>query len=240
MKARQKMQQEQSNEQLSPDAEFDGQFTGDDFVIPRWRIDKNTGQFVNSVTGATKDKLMAVVLRIGRSRIFWGKFQGADTELLCYSSDGIGPDNQDTPYGNVVNSATGQVKICDGCEMSKWHDNKRPECSELFNYLLLEPNSNVPSVLSLSRMRMKIARELNTLVRFSGVKKWVEFWTELQSHPSGDFHQLQFKEADENDQWKTHARQVLKTKTLRLTSPEQTGNYDAAPSVDPDTGEVIQ
>lgn len=231
------MQNENTNEHLSPDAEFDGEFGGEDFVIPRWRIDKNSGEFVNSVTGASKAKLVAVVLRIVRSRIYWGKFQGKDTELLCYSVDGKMPADQDTPYGAM--DAETKTKLCNGCAMSEWTNSKRPKCSELFNYLLLEPNSNVPSVLSLSRMRMRMARELNTLVRFSGVKRWIEFSTMLESHPNGDFFQLQIRESEYNDQWLEYARQVLKTKTLKLTSPEQQSNDNSETVIDPETGEVL-
>lgn len=236
------MQQEQSSNHPSPDAEFDGEFTGEDFVIPRWRIDKNSGQFINSVTGATRDTLIAIVLRIGRSRIFWGKFKGKDTELLCYSNDGIMPADQNTPYGNMVEDFNehGKTKICDGCAMAQWDDKKRPECSQIFNYLLLEPSSSVPSVLSMSRMRAKTARELNTLVKFCGVKSWIEFSTFLQSHPSGDFQQIQIKESYHNDEWLEHARQVLKTKMLKLTSPEQPGQgNDTEPAIDAETGEVL-
>jgi len=228
------MQNESTNEHLSPDAEFDGEFTGDDFVIPRWRIDKQTGMFVNSVTGASKESITAVILRIGRSRILWGKFQGSDTELLCYSTDGIEPADQDTPYGFV----DAQRKICNGCPKAEWLNGKRPECSALINYLMLEPSSNVPSVLSLSGVRLRVAKSLNTLVKFSGVKTWIEFSTELQNHPNGDFYQLHFSEAEYNTEWLEYARQIMKTKTLRLTSPEQPDN-EASPSIDPETGEVL-
>lgn len=239
------MQQEQLgeeryNESASPDAEFTGEFSQSDFVVPRWTIDKDTGQFTNSVTQETLDELLAVVLRIGRSRLFWGRFKGGETELKCYSSDGVEPDDQNTPFGNIIDGPTGKMKTCDGCAMAEWKNGEPPQCSEIYNYLVMQPDNDIPSVLSLQRMRFKVAKQLNTLIRFAGIRTFVRFTTEREESKNGSFWQLRFIQHDKNKKWINTARQVLKTRLIPLTSPPTVEDAQSEqPTIDHETGEVI-
>lgn len=223
-------------------------FDSDDYSLPRWKVDKDTGSFVNTMTGEEKSELTAIVLKADKSRFYWPSDFKVDNLPICHSLDGLRPvDQTDTnPWGGKRNKAG---IWCIGCAASAWNNGERPKCAVSYNYLLLDVETDVMAVLNLSRARTKTAKALNSLWRLNGVRFSVRLFTEVEQSPRGSFYQVRFALADKQKNWGEYALQMHQTKDMRLTgSIEQSHEFDTEEliieglttpqNIDKETGEV--
>jgi hypothetical protein len=203
-----------------PPAELTGQFDDEDFSLPRWKVSRDTGNFVNTVTGEEKQVLDAVVIMADKSRFLWPEKFNTDNQPLCYSINGVNPYDTNTKFGRRDQAGN---KWCRGCPMSEWLTNSSdervpPRCAVSYNYLVLDLDSGFVSVLNLGRARTKTAKALNALWRTTGVKAHVRLYTETERHPSGTFWQVRFNLVDVLADWREFAKMMIENRSLQLTS----------------------
>jgi len=192
--------------------ETDG-FDETDLVLPRWRISKEDGQFLNNVTGESRPQLEVVIIRADKSRFYWPPEFREDNMPICYSIDGIHPatypDNLGNHYDNQI--------WCKGCEMASW-DKGKPPCSISYNYLLCDIEDGSMAVLNLSRARAKVGRELNSYWKLYGVSRPVLLWTERLNHVKGTFYQVRYQVQPRLGSWTNYVSLMLSNRGTKLTS----------------------
>ena len=209
-------------------------FTSEDLSLPRWKIGKQDGLLINTMTGEQKSQLIAIPIRADYSRFMWPDKFNSTNLPVCYSSNGFVPDVDNPP-----------AERCTICPMAEWIDGKRPKCGKSYNYLLLDAETDILSVLNLSGARVPTARALNSFFRLNGVKFKLTFNTELERSAKGEFWQVHFKIADRNKEWWQYARLVQDNRGLLLTggvNVELDNVTDSVipVSIDPETGEVTE
>jgi hypothetical protein len=221
----------------------DVSFDSEDYALPRWKIDKATGEFVSTVTGESKPHIMAVIIKADKSRFMWPQKFNKDNLPDCYSTNGVFPVDSGTKYGTFNDRG---VKVCNNCPMAEWVNGDKPRCAVSFNYLLLDLDTDQLSVLNLSRSRAKTAKALNSLWRLNGVQFALTFYTEIEKNPSGDFWQVKFQMAQRVERWQPYAIKMIESRNIELTGSIETVKDELTeleeitkPEVDPQTGEVI-
>jgi hypothetical protein len=220
----------------------DVSFSPDDYILPRWKIDKRTGFFVNTVTGEEKQTLLAIIIKVDKSKFMWPKKYGESNLPDCYSVNGITPFDDNTRYGQFRNG----VKSCVGCPLAEWVNGEKPRCAISYNYLLADLDTDQLAVLNLSRSRSKTARGLNSWWKFNGVKYSVSFFTEIEKTPGGDFWQVRYQICEKINEWQPYAIQMLESKTIELTGSmeiarlELTEPEELTTDINLTTGEVSE
>lgn len=190
--------------QYSP-MQDDLNFGNDDLTLPRWKINK-VGMFVNTMTNEEKPELTAVPLRADVSRFMWPPKFAAGNLPLCYSTDGITP-SIDAGYSDK----------CSTCPMQQWQNGDKPKCAKSYNYLLLDTETGIPSVLNLSRARTVTARALNSFFKLNGVRFTIRFYTVLEQADAGEYWQVKFVIVEQNRNWQQYAMLMLENRGLLLT-----------------------
>lgn len=194
----------------------DVDFDSEDVSLPRWKVDKDNGFFVNTMTGEQKEHLVAVVIRADKSRFCWPSEFDTTNKPVCYSVNGIFPVDQSGKFGAKV----GNGYVCKGCPLAEWTQGQKPPCAISYNYLLLDTETEILSVLNLSRSRTKTARSLNSFWRLNGVMFSLLFYSEKTKTTKGSFYDVKFQISEKltADVWPNFARKMLQTKTMLLTS----------------------
>ena len=221
-------------------------FEPEDLTLPRWKVD-NSGKFVNTVTGEEKEQLTIIILKADRSRFYWPETFSPENLPLCYSVNGVFPEDQSTSFGKEVNGR----KVCNGCSMANWSNGSKPKCAISYNYLLMDLETERMAVLNLSRARTATARALNSQFMSRGIKDTILLYTEREKASNGvSFWQVRFQvvETLEPESWQEFAMMMHRSKPLELTgSIEQVKEevvIEASPApniqVNPETGEVTE
>jgi hypothetical protein len=188
-------------------------FDETDLVLPRWRISKEDGQFLNNVTGESRPQLEVVIIRADKSRFYWPPEFREDNMPLCYSIDGIHPAIRPDGWGTHRDD---QI-WCKGCVASLWDEGK-PLCSISYNYLLCDIDDGSMAVLNLSRARAKVGRELNSCWKLYGVSRPVLLWTERFNHVKGTFYQVRYQIQPRLGSWSNYVSLMLANRGTKLTS----------------------
>lgn len=203
----------------------DLQFSAEDLSMPRWKIDKS-GNFANTMTGEIKSLLNVVPVRADVSRFYWPPEFKPDNLPICYSSNAITPD-----VNNPVSAH------CVDCPAALWTDEK-PRCAKSYNYLLLDIETDILSILNLSRARTPTARALNSFFRLNGVKFTLQFSTSFERTQRGEFWQVCFTILHKNPDWYEYARMISSNRGLLLTGGVSTERETIAEEiVNVETGE---
>jgi len=191
-------------------------FDETDLVLPRWRISKEDGTFLNNVTGESRPQLEVVIIRADKSRFYWPPEFREDNMPLCYSIDGIHPVNQNADENQCGYRHDGYI-WCKNCPMALWTTGK-PACAISYNYLLCDVDDGSMAVLNLSRARAKVGRELNSCWKLYGVSRPVLLWTERFNHVKGTFYQVRYQVQPRLSSWTNYVSLMLANRGTRLTS----------------------
>jgi len=212
----------QQDEKLSflPSSEMAAAFDTEDYSLPRWKIDKQSGDFTNTVSGEVKSIIRAIIIKADKSRFFWPEKFNKDNQPVCYSVDGVRPEDQSKKQRYGVKTPNGGI-ICAGCPAAQWVGDEKPKCSISYNYLLLDLDTGLLSVLNLSRARAKTARAINSIWRLQGVRTPIVLTTVFERGDAGDYYGIEFTAEPSLTDWMEYARQMLSSKSLRLTGTLQ-------------------
>lgn len=231
----------------------------EDYSFPRWRIDRNSGLFVNDMMGTEREIIQAILLGWDKSRILWPEYGKDNGNKLpkCYSINGVFPVNQSdsNPYGR--RDEAGRI-WCTGCPKSSW-DFGKPECAITYNYLLLDMDDEMPGVLNLARTRVKVAKSLNGFHRLNTLggrpKRWVQLYTEQEDTDFGKIWGVKFQRGELLSQdWQDTAQEMMAQVQHFVLTGDMRGDWDNAgpdtepgptaaltePTINPETGEVYE
>lgn len=226
----------------------------EDYSFPRWKVDRQSGIFINDMMGTEAEHLEVILLGWDKSRILWPEYGDNGSKLpLCYSVNGVYPVNQleANPYGR--RDDVGRI-WCTGCPKAQWLDDK-PECSITYNYLMLNLEDEMPGVLNLARTRVKTAKALNGFHRLNTLtgkpKLWLTIYTELEKTARGNVWAVKFQKGEPltpeqqsmAKEMMLHMQEFVLTGDMRdwdESGPEPaTAGQAAEPTIDPETGEVL-
>jgi hypothetical protein len=178
----------------------------EDFKLPILRIvqqqshnapEGSAGHFLNSITNTASQYLLAVVLRVNKTRILWPRDFGADSQPLCASDDSLIPRPQfvATAITDWLGFKMGGVQIpskCEACPLKEWpEDIDKPPCALSYKYVIVDLESGMPGLLNLSRTAVGMARALNTLLVTGGLKK-LRLGTELVESDKGRWYAFRY------------------------------------------------
>lgn len=178
----------------------------EDFKLPILRIvqqqshnvpEGSAGQYLNSITNTASEYLLAVILRVNKTRILWPREFGADSMPLCASDDSRvpRPDFVRTAITEWMGDKIGAVQIpsaCDACPLKEWPtDRDKPYCALSYKYVIVDLETGMPGLLNLSRTAVGMARALNTLLVTGGLKK-LRLATELVETDKGRWYSFRY------------------------------------------------
>jgi hypothetical protein len=207
-------------------------FNDADLILPRWRIDRWSGLFVNDVIGLEEAKLNVVIIRVSKSRILWPDTFSVDGVPLCFSANGLTPEN------------TRIAQNCRICQFSAWGKNgEKPKCTEQFNFLVKDEWGNI-AILSLGRTRLKVAKSLYSLWRMTATTKIIDLSTEVEKGDKGQYFQVTYRVVGVNNEAMADYQLMRENATVKLTSSfEREETEVTIPNgkiVDQDTGEITE
>ncbi len=175
-----------------------GEITQDDLIIPRLKVGQKQslgdveGKLFIDVTGDVVDEMDIVILSISKSRVLFPEDFSRESKPLCKSNDLIKPELNDDPVFAPM------AAECDGCPYAKWTKKKTgkpkpPECSEVWNMLVLDFDTFLPAWFSLKRKALKPGRKIISMLKLRGLAKKIPIWgykftvrVELSPGDSGD------------------------------------------------------
>lgn len=189
-----------------PQLDFDLQ----DFSLPRWKIGRD-GIFTNTMTGERKSEILAAVVKVARSRFYWPPQYSPDNLPVCYSTNSIYP----SPDSAQI------CEHCADCPEQEWKKLNgktiKPNCSISYDYLIYDLETEIPSVLSLSRSRVSTARALNSMFQTTGVKFAIRFFTALEKSSNGiEFFNVSFRIEGKNKSYGEYVRLMLENRNTPL------------------------
>lgn len=125
-------------------------FTTEDLVMPRLKIDHSRAVFIDNLTNAEMTSIDAVLLGLVKGRVLWPAEVGSSDQPLCKSLDFIHgrPDVDSFPWTESMLSPSAtyekdgeQILLpCSACNLKEWNTNPRgtsPWCSEQHTLPLL-------------------------------------------------------------------------------------------------------
>jgi hypothetical protein len=133
-------------------------FDTTDAALPRLQIVHDDGQFKDSLSGATYDKLPVIILGLVKQRVMWDTTMEDDAKPMCRSTNfkqgyPLLPENAkhpSTPFdwqksnfdpAQFPQDSDGVVILpCDACKFKDWGshpDGKKPWCSEQWTLPIL-------------------------------------------------------------------------------------------------------
>lgn len=203
-----------------------------DFSLPRWKIGRD-GLFQNTMTGERKPEIAAIVVKVARSRFYWPTIFSPDNLPICYSTNSVYP----SPDSAQI------CEHCADCPEQEWKTLKgkkvKPNCSITYDYLIYDVETEIPSVLSLSRSRVSTARALNSLFQTTGVKFVTRFFCRLEKSGSGtEFYNVHFSISEKNPQYADYLKLMIENRATPLCGLITAGDSDDEPKPDAQTGEV--
>lgn len=217
------------------------EFGIEDAVVPRLSIVHKDGQFKDSLTGVTYDKIRVIILGLVKQRILWHNILDDGDLPMCKSP------NHQTGYPNVDEDTRKEKRFpwdksgfdpkdyppdeegvialpCDGCQLKEWGshpDGKRPYCSEQFTLpVLYDPYENeswVPAILTIQKTGIKPIRTYLTSFARSKTPPYTavtEIGLDLQHRGTTDYSVPKFRRVGdtESEDWREYSTTF---KTLR-------------------------
>lgn len=146
-----------------------------DLVMPRLKIDHDSGKFVDNLSGAEYDKMEVILLGLIKQRILWSPEPSGDNDKpLCKSFDfqrGVPGDGFPVKASGFDPALVDAGELpCVDCKLKEWgsHPNRdTPWCSEQHTFALLLPMSEddptgAPALLSVQRSAIKPSKQYLT------------------------------------------------------------------------------
>ena len=138
------------------------------------------GQFLNVTTGEAYDELPCQILSFGKSRVRWPEVFKRGEDPLCRSLD------------NTVSDTDGT--LCATCDYRVWHENKRPDCGQVYVFLLLLPNGS-PARYMISGAQISRCKDFLTEVGRNGLPVFIykmKLTSEKQKNEKGTYYVTNF------------------------------------------------
>lgn len=180
-------------------------FGRDEMVIPRLRLvqaqsgfSDNAGTIHNNMTGIAKDTITIIVIGAKKGRVKWPKDYKRDQEPDCASDDGV---RAREGLAGVEQDRQTPTAECARCIYSQWStedSGKRipPPCSMVLNFLVVDVEDDLPSLISFKRTSMAAGKQLVTLVKSFGFKRTFLLSAVQEQGDTGKYYVLKVQAAD--------------------------------------------
>jgi len=171
-----------------------GALDSGDLIIPRLIITQKTtpgieteniGKFFINLTGEFFNSMRLTTLKLTKGRILWPNEYDKDNEPLCRSHDFAYPadDIQNaTPMASSCGLLPGDPKkhVCPYADwtLDKKGKPKPPQCSELWNLLVLDLDSYMPMFFTVKSTGIKPAKKFYSAVNIIGKAKNIPMWNQ--------------------------------------------------------------
>ncbi len=198
---------------------------------PQSQMDGTQGEIFNTLLGICEKVITVIVIRVGKGRVYWQKDFDRDADPICASDDCRKPREgiSDPPS-----------EACLGCVHSIWEDNKRPACDLVFNYMVVDIETGLPAMVTMSGTSAKTGKQLNALFNAFKVEHGFELSvSDLKRGSQGQWYEWIVRDAGRIDTDKAASYMALARDLASRDLTTDTGE-DRKESVDKETGEVVE
>lgn len=136
-------------------------------MIPRYTLNKDTGEFVNTLDNTSQKELRMAILGYRKTRRLFGEEKNGDPEWLCSALDAKNPMmNRDEMTEDQINDLMGKNAglNCKSCPLKDWgKDGEKPICTESAVILGLDLSNGSPFIIYFKRTQLvNVHRYLNS------------------------------------------------------------------------------
>lgn len=223
-----------------------------DFKLPIIRIvqdqtqgapEGSAGKFWNNVTNEAKPQLLGTVLSVRKTRLLWPPDFARDAPILCASDDAVEPRPE---YKSQLIAQYGDEtgETCAACPFSQWGVDANgeqipPACNLSYKYAVLDLETGMFGLLSLSRTDIKVARQLNTLL-VQGMPK-LAFGTRRVEDDRGNWYAFDYRIVGslESEDVETAKQLLPLVKSAQVTAEMGTEGEQVDPTEPVDGAEAV-
>lgn len=155
------------------------------------------GEFYNNLTGEFRKEINAIILAVAKGRVCFDRAFDSESDPLCGSDDSLMPRSDylgaqihDTELDLDVTIGGGP---CSECPLSKFGPNSEaPMCAKSFTYGMIDAETMMPFLVSASRASSSAGKQLNTIAKQMGRKKYIKITSRYISNDKGNYYVLVF------------------------------------------------
>lgn len=152
---------------------------------------KHAGELYNNLTGEFRAAVNGILLSESKGRVCFPAEYDGESDPLCGSDDGLSPREQYVG-SDVFNVVTGFAVViqdsCAGCPLSKFGANgETPMCAKTFSYALIDAETGIPFVMRAQRTGLQAAKQLNTLAKTLGRRKYIHISSRAVQSDKGNY-----------------------------------------------------
>lgn len=199
-------QSEPSKYNLAPEDYVEGtqNLTREDLQIPQLvvvqaqsknvpDVTRHIGQLYNALTGEFHDEVNAVLLSEAKGRVCFARKYDGESDPLCGSDDALTPRSD--YYGSIVVDEDLDIQqeispdlTCAACPLSKFGANGEPPmCAKSYSYAMIDAETGIPFVMRASRTATTPAKQLNTIAKTLGRRKYIKITTRSVESDKGNY-----------------------------------------------------
>jgi hypothetical protein len=140
---------------------------------------QHIGQFYNNLTGEFYADVNAVLLSESKGRVAFPRDFSADSEPLCGSDDALTP-RAEYEGTEVTDPKTGFTQF--------GADGESPMCAKSYSFAMLDALTGIPFVLRAQRTATQAAKQLNTIAKTMGRRKYIKIASRLVESDKGTYY----------------------------------------------------
>lgn len=153
---------------------------------------KHAGELYNNLTGEFRSEVNGILLSEAKGRVCFPAEYDSESEPLCGSDNALEP--RDIYIGTKIHNVnTGfEVEIqesCAGCPLSQFGARgEAPMCAKSFSYAMIDAENGIPFVMRAQRTGMQAAKQLNTIAKTLGRRKYIHISSRAVQSDSGNYY----------------------------------------------------
>lgn len=152
---------------------------------------KHAGELFNNLTGEFRNEVNGILLSESKGRVCFPRDYDGDSDPVCASDDGLHP--RDQYVGTVVHDKetdfdTQIGDACADCPLARFgNDSTPPMCAKTFSYAMIDAETGIPFVMRAQRTGMQAAKQLNTIAKTLGRRKFIRISSRAVQSDKGNY-----------------------------------------------------
>lgn len=154
---------------------------------------KHIGQLYNALTGEFHEEVNAVLLSEAKGRVCFSRDYDGESDPLCGSDDALTPRPE--YYGGMVIDPKLNISqeiapdlTCAACPLSRFGpQGEPPMCAKSYSYAMIDAETGIPFVMRASRTATSAAKQLNTIAKTLGRRKYIKIATRSVESDKGNY-----------------------------------------------------
>jgi hypothetical protein len=154
---------------------------------------KHVGELYNNLTGEFKAEINAVLLSEAKGRVCFARAYDGNADPLCGSDDAIAPRSE--YVGTIVRDDEFDLTVaisgemtCMQCPLSQFGANSEPPmCAKSYSYAMIDTETGIPFVMRASRSATGAAKQLNTIAKTLGRRKYIKITSRAVESDKGNY-----------------------------------------------------